>query len=149
VDELVAGAADVVGLTIFGSGFVGPPEAGGALRIDVSGWTRGKASSFKTYVVSWLRVAGNCCLTELMTSADVAGSRSKDAHIVDALDSNARGSFTAMGMSCWKSRAKVEGSICFVGGESRGADWQSAPGDAMRSESLCGRSYGFGRLKSR
>ena len=32
----IAGAGDVVGLTI-GTGLVGPPEAGGTLRTDVSG----------------------------------------------------------------------------------------------------------------
>ena len=56
-----------------------------------------------TYVISWLRMAGNCCLIESMMSADVAGSRSKEANTVDALDSNARGSFTAIETSCWKS----------------------------------------------
>ena len=93
----VAGAADVAGLAI-GSGLVGPPEAGGTLRIDVS--VGNKGDGFTTYAVSCLRVAGNCCLIELTISADMAESRLKEANIVDALDSNARGSLMATDMSC-------------------------------------------------
>ena len=33
-------------------------------------------------------------------SSDVVESRSKEAHIFDALDSNVRGSLMAIGMSC-------------------------------------------------
>lgn len=65
------------------------------------------------YIVSWLRTAGNCCFTELIMSADVAESRFKEAQIVDAFDSNARGSLTAMGTSCKKSWENTEESICF------------------------------------
>lgn len=38
-------------------------------------------------------------------------------------------------------------SICFEGNGSLGAGLKSELGDAVRSEGLCGRSYGFGRLR--
>ena len=81
--------------------------------------------------------------------ADAVESRLKEEQIVDALDSNARGSLTAMGMSCRKSWENTEESICFEVGGSPGTGLRSKPGDAIRSECPGGRSYGFGRLKLR
>jgi len=82
-------------------------------------------------------------------SADVAESRLKEAHIAAAFDSNARGSLTAMGMSCKKSWESVEESFCVEVRTLAGDGLGSELGDAARSECLCERSYGFGRLKSR
>lgn len=69
-------------------------------------------------------------------SADVTESMLKEAHIVDALDSNARGSLTAIGTSCEKSWENTEGLICFGMGEVL----RSGLGDTVRWERLCGRS---------
>ena len=95
---------------------------------------------FATYVVSRLRTAGNCCLSEFTISADVVESRLKEAHIAAALDSNVRGSLTAMGTSCRKSRENVEEPICpeVCGLAEKGLG--SGLGDAARSECFCGRS---------
>ena len=82
-------------------------------------------------------------------SADVAESKLREAHIVAALDSNARGSLKAIGTSCRKIWENAEGSICLEVCGFPGVVVCSRPGDTERSEFLCGRSYGFGRLKSR
>lgn len=77
-------------------------------------------------------------------SVDVAGSRSKDAHIAAALDSKFNGSFVS-GASCWNNRPKAAPSTCFLGELPRevvGASWLL--GWAMNG--FWGRSYGFWRL---
>lgn len=91
-----------------------------------------------------MRSTGNCGLNEPTISADVAGSRSKDAHTAAALDSKFEGSFTS-GASCWNNRPKVSPSTCFLGGPSAGVE-ESSLSLGWTFTDLNGCWYGLWRL---
>ena len=55
-------------------------------------------------------------MTVLMISAVAAGSKSRAAQMVDALDSKVVGSLTIIGTRSWKNQATVDASVCFVFG---------------------------------